>query len=321
MSNRLNKTYLIIDNRERAVIPFIDGAISNYPYVQSNINTGDYLICRAENDTAKILACFERKTYIDFAASFSDGRYENVNKMCQLRKATGCQLYFIIEGPAFPKLTRKFSRIPYVNILSAITKLMTRNNIFVIQTENEQHTAQRLNDFIKAYEDTYLERDPAEFTGGDDTDNKLVIPDMITNVIEQPLNIQATLMWSKLNGISIITGKCLTISFSVAELIQNNINVTEMKTGLGRPINQTAIDSLVSLQNNNIVAATKLLTGIRGVTATVAAQILTSNTLANICKMDIAELSQLPINQKTRTVKLGPAKSEKIIQMLTYKEI
>ena len=71
--------------------------------------------------------------------------------MKKLRSETNCQLFFIIEGPAFPSINKKFSRIPYVCILGAINSLMINNNIFVIQTENEQHTAKRLNDFIKSY--------------------------------------------------------------------------------------------------------------------------------------------------------------------------
>ena len=138
----------VIDTREKAVLPFIDNEIKEFQYIQKQINTGDYLII----NNNKILACFERKTYNDFAASFRDGRYSaGIEKMKKLRSETNCQLFFIIEGPAFPSINKKFSRIPYVCILGAINSLMINNNIFVIQTENEQHTAKRLNDFIKSY--------------------------------------------------------------------------------------------------------------------------------------------------------------------------
>ena len=180
---------LVIDTRERFVLPFIDENIKDYPYIQKQINTGDYLICSRswpaaanitsgvtsgvtngvtssvtssvtscviiENDNFNIFACIERKTYNDFAASFRDGRYTaGIEKMKKLRSETNCQLFFFIEGVAFPAPNRKFSRIPYACILGAMTTMMIRDNIFVIQTENEQHTAKRLNDLMKAYDTT-----------------------------------------------------------------------------------------------------------------------------------------------------------------------
>jgi ERCC4-type nuclease len=144
---------LLIDHRERAILPFLDMEIKDFIYDQRQLNTGDFLIIKkTENDNFAIMACIERKTYNDFAASFRDGRYKSeLNKMIQLRKETGCKLFFIIEGTAFPSQGRTFSRIPYSCILGAINKLMIINNIFIIQTENERHTAKKLNELLNTY--------------------------------------------------------------------------------------------------------------------------------------------------------------------------
>ena len=143
--------YLVADARERAVVPFLESALAGRLVAGRQVNTGDYLICR-RSATSEICACVERKTLADFAASFKDGRHANVEKMRRLRASTGCQLYFIIEGPAFPSPARRFARIPYASILSAITNLMVRDSIMIIQTENEAHTAKRLADLVNSFD-------------------------------------------------------------------------------------------------------------------------------------------------------------------------
>jgi ERCC4-type nuclease len=145
---------LLIDHRERAIFPFLDMEVKGFIYDQRQLNTGDFLIIKKnkKNDNFCIMACIERKTYNDFASSFRDGRYKSeLNKMLQLRRETGCKLFFIIEGTAFPSQGRIFSRIPYSCILGAINKLMIVNNIFIIQTENEKHTAAKLNELLNTY--------------------------------------------------------------------------------------------------------------------------------------------------------------------------
>lgn len=150
--------YLIADARERAVTPFLTTLLSNRLVAGKQVNTGDYLICETGNGGPRICACIERKSLTDFAASFKDGRHANVQKMRDLRDKTGCQLYFIIEGPAFPSPSRRFGHIPYGNILSAITNLMVRDSVMIIQTENEAHTAKRLSDLITAFDVNVLKQ-------------------------------------------------------------------------------------------------------------------------------------------------------------------
>jgi len=137
---------LIVDNRERSLFSYIDKEIKIFNYEKMQLNTGDYLIMF---DNKMVKACIERKTYTDFAASFRDGRYKSeLANMKKMRDETGCQLFFIIEGNAFPALTSKFSRVPYPCILGAINKLMLRDNVFIIQTKNEEHTAKKLNELL-----------------------------------------------------------------------------------------------------------------------------------------------------------------------------
>ncbi|NBQ44255.1 MAG: hypothetical protein EBU23_17800, partial [Mycobacteriaceae bacterium] len=146
--------YLIADARERAIAPFLTTALGAERLLANRqVNTGDYLVCArpraivsvaaaASTDTVartdsdvpglRVRACIERKTLADFAASFKDGRHANLQKMRDLRARTGCQLYYIVEGPAFPSPGRRFARIPYASILAAITHMMVRDSIMVV---------------------------------------------------------------------------------------------------------------------------------------------------------------------------------------------
>ena len=98
----LSSVYLIADQRERAVIPFLDDALQAHAYVVKTINSGDYLVCTRGPGGPRVLAVIERKSLEDYAASFKDGRHANMEKLYALRSRSGCQVFLILEGPAFP---------------------------------------------------------------------------------------------------------------------------------------------------------------------------------------------------------------------------
>ena len=86
----MSHTYLVSDTRERHVHGFIETLFdqAGSACMVAQINTGDYLICRRlAGGQPEILACIERKSLKDFAASFKDGRYENRLKMLDLKNA------------------------------------------------------------------------------------------------------------------------------------------------------------------------------------------------------------------------------------------
>jgi len=328
--------YLIVDARERAVVPFIETELLDHAYVEKQVNTGDYLICRKARGAAEptILACVERKTHEDFAASFKDGRYENIKKMRALRDRTGCQLYFLIEGPAFPGPNRRFARIPFSSILAAITKLMVRDGVFIVQTENERHSAKRLADLLHVFdtETPYAGPAPAPAgAGGAEPDGEaglddgpLAVPDVLTARLEQTDDEAAVNMWARLRGISVVLGKILTREFTLAELAAQAVpleRLRSLKTVTGRPINKDALASLMAVRAGSAEHAVKLISGLRGVTPAVAKLILDSaGSLRRLCDQPVAFLALVAIPQKNRTVKLGKTRAERIRRILHYKE-
>lgn len=370
-----NKPYLVIDTRERAVLPFIDDAITDHHYIIKQITVGDFAICKGE----QILASIERKTLDDFAASFRDARYENVKKMINLRENTGCKLLFFVEGPAFPSPSRKFCRVPYANILAAMTKLMVRDDIFVIQTENEQHTAKRLADLLRTYEtvvdtavsvaDTVVmvaETTPvaADMTpvatvaetavtvAADTTvivaagaqqefecSAELIDTDVpvtaatvtaatgtaamaaLTERFETTLDECVVSMWMQLKGVSLVMAKVLANKFSIVEFMKiPRGDIKDIKTATGRKMRKEAITSLEALHSGEPKISAKLLSGIKGITNNVAADVIyqLGDNFANVCKASALDISKVEIPQKNRTVKLGLAKANKILESLMY---
>jgi len=342
----VSSVYLIADSRERNVHSFLDAEFQEYAYLIKQVTTADYLICRApprgSAGEPAVLAAIERKTLTDFAASFTDGRHENVKKLRALREQTGCQLYYFVEGPAFPSPSRRFARIPYANIQAAITKLMMRDGVFVVQTENESHTAKRLADFVRAFdaERPYAAPRPVAAEGGpppaeggdaalgcDDGRGEpleLVVPDVLTARIEQTDDDAAVAMWARLRGISVVLGKILTREFSVAELVAQAVppgRLQGLKTATGRGINKDALASLTSVRAGSEEHAAKLLSGLRNVTPAVAKLILDeTGGLRRLCEMPTVFVAAIALPQKGRTVKLGKVRAERIRRVLHYKE-
>lgn len=362
--------YLIADARERAVTPFLEDAIVHAKLSNAGsrlvlgrqVNTGDYLICQhsraGDPPSSTIRACIERKTLHDFAASFKDGRHANIQKMRDLRTQTGCQLYYVIEGPAFPSPSRRISQIPYASILTAITNLMVRDNVMVIQTENELHSAKRLADLITAFDKLppvqtspalptplalptppALPASPAVpveiGTTGGAAETALeslqiaaemaapTIPECLTTPIHQSDADAVISMWSQLRGVSAVLGKIISQKFSVADLAAGLVSDTQIKqlrTATGRAINADAIKSLRAIGSGDAEAAIRTVTGIRGVSRPTATLILTSiGGLVALSDIDrTAECAEIQLPHGNRTVKLGAVRATRIQSLLNY---
>lgn len=337
----VSDVYLIVDTRERAVIPFIESELTEFSHVVGQVNTGDFLICRKTRvGDPKILACIERKTLKDFAASFKDGRYKNVNKMLTLRQTHGCALFFLVEGPAFPNPNRRFERIPYGNILAAITKLMVRDGVFVVQTENESHSAKRLADLMRVYETEIPYAAPApalplagagagaadedEDDDGGVVDGPLVVPEVLTGLVEETDADAAVSMWARLRGVSVVLGKILTREFSAVELATGKVSldrIKKLRTATGRTINKDAVASLDAVRTGSEEHAVKLVSGLRNVTPAVAKLILeATGGLARLCSYPRAGLEMIQIPQKNRTIRLGKTRAGRILTILRFRE-
>jgi len=333
-------TFLIADTRERHVHPFLetDFPTAGVKFVVRQINTGDYLICRPGQPEPAIIACIERKTLKDFAASFRDGRYANREKMLSLRAETGCQLYFFVEGRPFPKPNWKIGPIPYSSIQSSITNMMVRDGIHTVQTANEQHTALRLLEFIKA-----LERieNPFQYTcpsvrtwsGQHFIENGEYEPDVpqqLTGNIPYSDERICMGMWSGLRGIDVVTSKVLINAFSFMSFVlspDTRLKIAQLRTPSGRSISKKTRDILSKLYLGDRGMSVSILSKIPGISTKTVEQILDSISMIGLCKLcvseDISPLCDIRIVHPTRTVKLGEIRSRRILDCLgwCYKDV
>jgi ERCC4-type nuclease len=345
----VSATYLIADARERAVIPFIETEFKDHAFLVKQVTTADYLICRAfgsgassagassesgassassaapaqapaQAQGAVVLAAIERKSHEDFAASFKDGRHDNIKKLLALRAATGCKLFYFVEGPL--NGLRRIGGIPFENILAAMTMMMVCDGIFVVQTESAAGSAKRLADFVRAFDKQPRDQGQGPFVPE--------IPDILT-AREEETDLQAVVcMWASLGGISVVTGATIARAFTVAELAAQEVTpeqIRELKTdGHGRPvrpsrpINKEAVASLLAVRSGSLELAVKLVSGIRNISPEVARLLLGATSgLAGLCTY--AGLDAVKIPQKTRSVKFGKARAERVQRLLRYKEV
>ena len=343
--------FIIADARERAVIPALKELVLDN-LVVGQINTGDYLISRKDET---ILACIERKTLTDFAASLKDGRYENRKKMIDLRDKTNCQLFFIVEGPAFPALTRKFARIPFASINTAMLKLMVRDQIFIIQTSDEAHTARRLTELLTVFAvqpqqqqvaaanpnlqtvllDTEVQQQqqpvaatllvaaaqseavPPETVLLAAPHTSMVIPQSMLGLVKVPDDQALKKMWAMLHGVSDFLGAKLSKSFSFAELTPET-DFSIFKTHANRNLHKSTLKILADLASGNREAVIAILTGIPGITKSIATDLFDSaGSLQDLCFSPT--LAEVQIKQKNRSISFGNTRALRIQKMLTMK--
>lgn len=124
------------------------------------LSVGDYQLLLGE----KPIAIFERKTLADLAASIKDSRLDNIDGMLLARKNYDSQLYFIIEGRAFPKDSDTFGRMPYKTLRSAIHTLMVSHSMMVVQTRDLEHTCKELAAIAVKYVKKYCDEPAAATT-------------------------------------------------------------------------------------------------------------------------------------------------------------
>lgn len=141
---------LLIDHREKCVIPFIEKHVDKPKYKSIDIDTlelkrGDYGIA----DGDKLYAVIERKSLTDYGASIKDTRHNNRLKMTDAREKCGCHVFYLVEGTINPD--KRYSGIRGNVIESSMMSLMVRDSIFVIQTRSLDHTAQQLLNLCVSY--------------------------------------------------------------------------------------------------------------------------------------------------------------------------
>lgn len=326
----MSEIYLIVDTRERAVIPYIKNIfdLSNIKFVVRQISIGDYHICQIVNGIPTILVCFERKTLIDFSQSFKDNRYQNIEHMINLRNQTTCKLFYFIESQvAFPNYNRKFSHIKYSNINSAIVKMIIYHDIHVILTKDKSHTALKLLEFILALikkrdnpttiKTTMTLKGRAMVKPSHIVISK-IIPKEIINRIKKSDRTILINIWMVLRGISIKTSVFLINKLSVNSLVNIEFDISviyDWRLTSNRLLGVDALDSLYALNSGDKNFEYKILSGIPFVGMKISKKLLNGISLTNLLKKDMAYISSINISD-SKTIRLGPTRACSILKYL-----
>jgi hypothetical protein len=142
--------HLVIDNRERAIIPNFQSATCKYTYpiVVQELHAGDFAVVYK----GRILFLIERKTYADLSATVKDiDRKFNYKKMLEVRAQTGCKVLYGIEGDACPADTKEFQHIAYSALRTHLDHLMFDHDIHVFYAKTKDDFVRRVFGMMYAY--------------------------------------------------------------------------------------------------------------------------------------------------------------------------
>ena len=121
---------LKIDNREKDLVQILK--TKNIPFINENLDIGDFLISDNENN---ILIIIERKKYADLSASIKDGRYKEQKERLIHSIPYKVRKIYLLEGN-----NMKDFQFPLKTFESVIINTMIRDGIFVFMSKNTDET-------------------------------------------------------------------------------------------------------------------------------------------------------------------------------------
>lgn len=300
--------YIIIDDRERAVVPYLRKICKEYaiPYKIERLSIGDYAIMY----NGHILAIIERKTWKDMAASIKDGRTKNVEKLKAAREESKCTVFYFVEGILHPNPKQKTGRIPYKNLISHMDHLQVRDNIHLIQTRSKEYTAHRLFTLAKNIGTLKIDFFKELKTGGGEKTLKKKMPAKEEEIL---LNV-----WSSIPFITTKTAKLfIDAKYTIKQLLKGEIKreeiaMLEYPSGTKIGVRAKKILAITNSSKKNYV---NLLASVPLISKKTASVILDTYSMKTLLDMD-DPLKKLKEIQKTEKTKVGAAASNNIIKLL-----
>ncbi len=230
-----NKCILIADDRERKV------ADAGLNACFKRITVGDYVVLGPAENDYPVIAVIERKSLEDYAASITDGRHDNREKMMALRATTGCAVIYIVEGLAPKDHSTKYgSGIAYSSIESSMFHLMVRDNITVWRTNHVYDTAATLTRFLASMEklksfdqfkSPWTQDGKHSVIGGDDgadinltpKDAAAAVLDVLTATRAKPDDEILDNMWACLSGLSTVKARLYNKKWTIEDIARGRL--------------------------------------------------------------------------------------------------
>ena len=323
--------YIVIDKRERAIIPFFQKS-AKLPVFVEHMTVGDIAICYR----GSVLIIIERKTWPDLAASMKDGRKANIEKLKALRDSTKCQIAYLIEGAAFPSPTKKFCRIPHKSLRAHLDHLAFRDSVHMLYSKSDADTAARIFEVAKNYAsitpsmlaEVKSHQHPesselsAELSGGLERHAKSAQNSEPTNVL-RPKHapndaLVVSSMWCACQN---ITNNNVDVFLNHPYVLKDlllgtipRIDIARMKYTSGVMIGEKRAANILKSARSPQTHA-KMLAEIPSVTLATARKILEVVSMEELITLENAE--ELLTNiQKTEKAKIGKAAAKKIIKFI-----
>lgn len=287
--------------REENIISFLRDKLQSDKLRIERLTIGDYLIC----DDNHIYACIERKTLNDFSASIMDGRYENREKMVELREATNCQLFYIVEGTGLFKHSKNhgnFPSPPLSKIDHAMNSLMVRDKIFIVRTKDLNHTSDQLIELLSSFE-----RFAVIKTGSNDEIHLAQVQPKLT-IMQEMINA-----WDNITGISRPIAIFLSKSINISDLLHGKIDTRKL-IYCGKPLRRPILQVLNNIEEHR----ESFLKGINGM-GEKKYMPLRNITFMELSEKTAEEIATLQFTENDKKISIGQKLAEKIFSIINYR--
>jgi ERCC4-type nuclease len=267
---------IIIDNRERALIPIIKEAIKNknlpFEVIVDKLELGDVIIRDIQDNDIIIL---ERKQLADLASSIRDGRYNEQSYRLNGNSLHNHNIIYLIEGN-LTNYSDRFSKVSANTLITSMFSLSYYKGFSVFRSLNIYESA---NYIILITDKIRREKEKQSFYSNNPQllENKINNYSLqnYTDVVKKvkkdnitPDNI-GTILLSQIPGVSTKTAETIMTNYdSLSKLIKeiennnsclDNIYYTT-NTNQKRRISKTAINNILKYLINTHEATIKIAT-------------------------------------------------------------
>lgn len=341
---------LEVDDRERQIFPFLPQYFPDGECAVRRLARGDYSIVArraavgwapgagpgaepdaapgaapgAEPDAApdaapgaeRLCAVIERKTLKDLAGSLKDGRLENLEGLVEVRRECGCDLWLLVEGPAFPAAGSRFGRIPFETLESLVVDASVRDGFFTGKAKDLADSARFLRKLCDRYRRSL---ELADVAGGAAHARGLTLTRRVRKLPNEAERVAQ--MWGGLPGVSPATGLILVGGGSVADWLARGPGLDAALAGLrypgGAALAARARASVRRLLAGDADACAQFYRGAVGIAPEAAAALAQAgHTPAALLAQGPAAAGRLvPPGRKT---KLGAKRVSDLIDLLRY---
>jgi hypothetical protein len=225
-----------------------------------------------------------------------------------------------VEGKSRYTPTKKFARIPYKNLQSHLDHLVMRDNVFIIHSNDQEDSVDRLTEFMTNY--LSLSPSTGSISAGSISDPVIVEKELeiLTTVVNKTdLEITSN-MWSAIPNITAKTAELFS-TYHISDLFLGNIDeatIAAMRYTNNSVIGKRAKKIITVIDNddiNNFKVYCNILAEIPQITKKTAALILVKIKFNDLLAGKLS-IEQIAAIKKTESRNIGLASANNIYKFL-----